>query len=142
MALAAEAAEMDMILLCCGFAAPADQISIAADGFEAHEDIKILTEKDIVNLAKGYSERTVAAGKIQFGSRRTNLLKATIHCAQDCQRISREPSLDDILDVDAFKAAIEIARQRAEIRKRCSEESDSLSKAADPGKLERQKELF
>jgi hypothetical protein len=136
----AEAAEIDLILLYCGFTAPGERASIAADGFEVYEDIKILTAKDIGSLAKGFAERTVAAGRIQFGLRRTNLLKATIHWVQDFGRISREPSLDDLQDANEFKAAIEIARQRAEIRKRNSEESDSLSKAADPGKLKRQKD--
>ena len=39
-----------------------------------------------------------------------------------------------------FKAAIETAKQRAQIRKHNVEESDSLSTASDPGKLKRQKD--
>ena len=103
-------------------------------------NITSLSERDVGNLAKGFAERTVANGKIIFGLRRTNLLKATIHWAQDFRRISREPSLDGIENMRGFKVAIETAKQRAKIRKYNSEESDSLAKASDPGKLKRQKD--
>jgi hypothetical protein len=39
-----------------------------------------------------------------------------------------------------FKAAIETAKQRAQISKHKTEELDSLSKTSDPGKLKRQKD--
>jgi hypothetical protein len=39
-----------------------------------------------------------------------------------------------------FKAAIETAKQRAQIRKHNAEESDSLSTVSDPGNLKRQKD--
>ena len=55
------------------------QTIIAADGFDSCDDILMLGESDIVNLAKGFSDRTISAGKISFGSHRTNLLEATIH---------------------------------------------------------------
>ena len=133
---------IDTILRYCGFADEDDRISIAEDGFESLEDITSLTDKDVGNLAKGFAERTVANGKIIFGLRRTNLLKATIHWAQDFRRISREPSLDGIENMRGFKVAIKTAKQRAKIRKYNSEESDSLAKASDPGKLKRQKDWF
>jgi hypothetical protein len=72
--------------------------------------------------------------------RRTNLLKATIHWAQDFRRISRVPNLDNIADQAEFREALETARLRAQIRRHNAEESDGLSKAADHGKLKRQKE--
>jgi hypothetical protein len=136
----AEAAEIDLILAHVGFAVPANRISIAEDGFESFADMLSLTEKDIGALAKGFADRTVAGGRIIFGLRRTNFLKATIHWAQDFRRISREVTLDGIADAPAFKVVIETARQRASIRKHNAEESDGLAKAADPGKLKRQKE--
>ena len=69
-----------------------------------------------MNLAKGFSDRTVAAGKIRFGLIQTNLLKATIHWAQDFRRISQIPSLIGIINATKFRAAIDAARQRARIR--------------------------
>jgi hypothetical protein len=124
----------------CGFTDQARRTDIAADGFESYDDVNTLTEKDIGSLAKGFAERTTVNGKIIFGLRRTNLLKATIHWAQDFRRISRVPTLDDIADQAEFREALETARLRAQIRRHNAEESDGLSKAADPGKLKRQKE--
>jgi hypothetical protein len=106
----AEAAEIDMILAHCGFADPARRTDIAADGFESYDDVNALTEKDIGSLAKSFAERTTANGKIIFGLRRTNLLKATVHWAQDFRRISRLPNLDDIADQADFREALETAR--------------------------------
>ena len=75
---------------------------IAADGFESYDYILTLEESNIVNLAKGFSDRTVAAGKISFGLRRTNLLKVTIHWDQDFRRISWTPSLIGTSNADEF----------------------------------------
>jgi hypothetical protein len=141
MAAAIEQAAVLQILTYCGFTALQDRTNIADDGFESYADMLSLTEKDIGTLAKGFADRTVAQGRINFGLRRTNLLKATIHWAQDFRRISRAVTLDTAtVDAAAFRIIIEEARQRAATRKHNSDESDGLSKAADPGKLKRQKE--
>ena len=137
---AMEAADIDMILQYCGFDNPGERDAIAEDGFESFLDILSLSEKDVSNLAKGFAERTAGDGRINFGLRRTNRLKATIHWAQDFRRISKEVTLDETADVAEFREQIETARQRAQIRSHNAEEADGLSKAADPGKLKRQKE--
>jgi hypothetical protein len=137
---AAEAANIDTILEYCGFTVQANRTSIADDGFESFADLLSLTDYDMGILAKCFAEKSAAQGRIMFGLRRTNLLKATIHWAQDFRRISREVTLDDVADAADFRAQIETARLRAQIRKHNAEESDSLSKAADPGKLKRQKD--
>jgi hypothetical protein len=132
--------DIDTILRYWGLAAANDKTSIAQDGFELFEDIMSLSEKDMSSLAKGFVEMTVASGKIVFGLRRTNLLRVTVHWAQDFRRISRAPTLDGIGAMPDFKAAIEMAKQRAQIRKHNAEELDSLSTASDPGKLKRHKD--
>jgi hypothetical protein len=133
--------DIDTILRYYGLATANDRISIAQDGFESFEDIMSLSEKDVSSLAKGFAERMVASGKIVFGLPRMNLLRATVHWAQDFRRISRVPTLDGIGAMPDFKAAIETAKQRAQIRKKHNaEESDSLSTSSDPGKLKRQKD--
>jgi hypothetical protein len=99
-----------------------------------------LSEKDVSSLAKGGGERTVVSRKIVFGLRQTHLLRATVYWAQDFRRISRAPTLDGIGAMPDFKAAIEMAKQRAQIRKHNAEELDSLSTASDPGKLKRQRD--
>ena len=86
-----EALEIDKILEYSGFDDSAQRTIIAADGFESCDDILMIGASDIVNLAKGFSDRNVVVGKIRFGLRRTNLLKVTIHWAQYFWMISRTP---------------------------------------------------
>ena len=74
-----EALDIDKILEYSGFDNSWQQTIIAADGFASYDDILTLRDSYIVNLAKGLSYRTVAAGKISFGLLRDNILKATIH---------------------------------------------------------------
>ena len=53
----------------------AQRTIITADGFKSDDDILKLVESDIVNLAQGLYDNTVAAEKINFSFLRTNLLK-------------------------------------------------------------------
>jgi hypothetical protein len=129
----AEAAEIEVMLLHCGFTDPQERLDISRDGFEGYSDMNSLREKDISELAKAFADRTQANGRITFGLRRQNLLKSTIHWVQDFRRISRSPTLDDITDVNNFRAKIQTARERALVRKSRTEDSSS-SQAADPGK--------
>ncbi len=129
----AEAAEIDMILLYCGFTDPQQRLDISRDGFVGYADMNILREKDVSELAKAFADRTQANGRITFGLRRQNLLKSTIHWVQDFRRISRTPTLNAIADVEDFRAKIQTARERASVRKSRTEDSSS-SQAADPGK--------
>jgi len=136
-----EEVAIDSILEYCGFAQQDARNSIVEDGFGSYQELLSLTEKDIGALAKGFAERTLAQGRIVFGLRKTNLLKASINWAQDFRRISREVSLDPaVTDEAMFRDQIETARQRSIIRKYNTDESDGLSKAADPGKLKKQKD--
>ena len=93
-----------------------------------------------MNLAKGFSDRNVAAGKTSFDLRWTNLMKANIHWDQDFSRIIWTPSLIGISNAAKFHAAIEAARQSYRIRKHSLDEFDSLRKAANPGKLKHHKD--
>ena len=74
-----EALEIDKILEYSEFDNSAQRTIIIAYGFERYDDILVLGETYIMNLAKGFSESAVAAGKIVFRLCRTNLLKANIH---------------------------------------------------------------
>ena len=130
-----EALEIDKILEYPGFEDSAQLTIIASDRFESYDDIFTLGDSDIVNLAKGFADRTITSGKISFGLRWTNLLKSTIHWAQDFRKISQTPSPIGIINAAKFRAAIEAAIQRAMIRKHSLEESSSLSKAANTSKL-------
>ena len=74
-----ESLETDKILEYASFNNSPQWTIIAADGLEIFDDILTLGDSDIVNLSKGFSDRTVAAGKIISGLCRTNLIKAPIH---------------------------------------------------------------
>jgi hypothetical protein len=137
---AVERAAIASILQYCGFDNADHRDLINVDGLESYADMLSLTEKDIGALAKGFAERTVAQGRIVFGLRRTNRLKAAINWAQDFRRVSREVTLDPaVTDMAEFRIQIETAKQRALIRD-SSDEDGGLTKAADPGKLKRQKD--
>jgi hypothetical protein len=138
----AELIQIYAILGHCGFNA-ANQIEIAQDGFNLFADIAGLEIKDVDRLSEGFAARTVANGKVIFGMRRTMHLKGVVHWVQDFGRVSHEAAVDgapDMVDEATFLAALDAARDRAKMRKHELEESDDLSKAADPGKLKKQKD--
>ena len=62
-----------------------------------------------MNLQERFSDSIVSAGKISFGLRQTNIMKATIHWVQEFSRISQTPSLIGIINTAKFCAAIEAA---------------------------------
>ena len=132
-----EAPGIKKILENSGFDKLSQWTIIAADGFESHDEILTLGDSDILNLAKGFYDRTVAAGNISFSLCWINILKATISWAHDFKRISWTPSLTGIRNAAKFRAAIEADRHMHIISKHSLEESDSLSKAADLVKLKR-----
>ena len=88
-----ESLDIDKFLEYSEFDDSAPQTIIAADGFEIYYDILLLGDSDIVNLEKGFSDRTIAAWNISFGFLRTKIMKATIHRAQDFRSISCTSSL-------------------------------------------------
>ena len=69
-----EALEIENIMEYSGFDNSEKRTIITVDGFESYDDILTLRDSDIVNLAKSFSDRTVATGKISFALRRTNLM--------------------------------------------------------------------
>jgi hypothetical protein len=131
---------VDTVLTYCDFGTADSRARIAMDGFNTFDDIMKLDEKDVSSLADGFSSRTVATGKIIFGLRRTKLLKAAVNWIQDFGRISREPTLEDIEDVNEFRQEIEEARMRAKMRKQRLDQSDKTSTVTSPGKLKSMKD--
>ena len=111
-----EALNIDKLLEYSGFDDSEQQTIVAADWFGSYYDILTLGESEIMDLAKGLSDRSVSAGKISFGLRHTDLLKATFHWAQGFSMISQTPSLIGISNAAESCAAIEAARQRSSIR--------------------------
>ena len=62
-----------------------------------------------------------------------------MHWCQDHQRCSEEPDIADFANADAFKEALQVSAQRALLRKNDSDQVDTISKAADPGKFKDEK---
>ena len=113
---------------------------ITADGFDSYDEILTIGDSYIVNLANIFSDRNVVAGKIISDLYRTNLLKATIHWAQDFRRISQTPPLIGIRNAAEFCTIVEAESKRARIKNHSLEESARLSKYSDPGNLKLHKD--
>ena len=126
---------IDLALQWIGFENAATRDRLRDEGFSEFEDLKSLKEKDIRDLAESYGRRTQGDGRFIFGIRRTRYLLGMIHLVQDFGRVGEAPSLDGFDNPDAFREALSIASDRAEVRKVEKEQSDTVSKAADPGKF-------
>ncbi|KAI2496695.1 hypothetical protein MHU86_17791 [Fragilaria crotonensis] len=134
---------MDMVLLWIGFENEATRDLLRSEGLTTFVDLESMKEKDIRDLAESYGRRTINDGRFIFGVRRIKRLIGLIHWVQDFGRVSEEPSLDTFLadggDAALFCRALDEAFQRADVRKVEKEQSDTVSKAADPGKFKDEK---
>ena len=126
---------MDTALQWVGFDIDATRERLKNEGFESFDDLKSMKEKDIRDLAESYGRRTVADGRFIFGVRRTKYLIGMVHWVQDFARVSEIPNLDVFADNVAFRLALDEAFDRADVRRIEKDQSDTVSKAADPGKF-------
>ena len=131
---------MDTALTWIGFANQATRNRIQLEGFGSFDDLKSMKEKDIRDLAESYGRCTAADGHFIIRISRIRYLISMVHWVQDFTRIGESPSLDMFGDNGAaFCAALEIAVNRAELRNIERDQSDTVSKAADPGKFKDEK---
>ncbi|KAI2496708.1 hypothetical protein MHU86_17804 [Fragilaria crotonensis] len=127
---------MDTALQWIGFENAATRNRLRIEGFDSFDDLKSMTEKDIRDLAESYGRRTVADGRFIFGIRRIHYLIGMVHWVQDFERVGGTASLDEFNDDPlAFRNALGVAFDRAGVRRIEKEQSDTVSKAADPGKF-------
>ena len=126
---------MDTILEWIGFEQDATRARIREEGFETFADLATMKEKDIRDLAESYSRRTLADGRAIFGLRRIRNMIGLVHWVQDFGRIGEAPTLEGIDDAVTFRDTLDEAYQRADVRKIERDQSDTVSKAADPGKF-------
>ena len=131
---------MDLALEWIGFAIAGTRERIRVEGFGSFDDLNSMKEKDIRDLAESYGRRTVGDGRFIFGIRRTKYLIGLVHWVQDFTRINGTPSMD-VFDGDpaAFRTELDLAYHRANVRKVESDQADTVSKAADPGKFKDEK---
>ena len=121
------------ILYWCGFTDNGPRNRIFNDSFGSYEDIKLLKPSDVEMLAKDFASRP-AAQRVFFGVRRTKRLKAAVHFVADFYRVSLTPTIVGE-DNESFKAALDIAMQRAEVRSKLEKQQDTAAKTASPGPL-------
>ena len=62
-----------------------------------------------------------------------------MHWCQDHQCCFEEPDIADFANADVFKESLQVSAQRALLRKNDSDQVDTISKAADPGKFKDKK---
>ena len=118
-----------------GFGSPNQRASISTEaGFNSLNDLNDIEEKDIRDMADNFQKRTIA-NRINFGMRRTKWLIAMMHWVQDFSHCSRQPTIDDFVTANDFKQALSTAAQHASLHKVDMDQVDTISKAADLGKL-------
>ena len=103
-------------------------------GFNSLNNLNDIEEKDIWDMADSFQKRTIA-NCINFGMRCTKWLLAMMHWVQDFSHCSRQPTIDDFIMANDFKQALSTTAQRTSLRKVDMDQVDTISKAADPGKL-------
>ena len=125
---------VDQCLEWIGFGIPNQRATISTEvSFNSLNDLNDIEEKDIRDMADSFQKRTIA-NRINFGMRRTKWLIAMMHWVQDFSRCSKRPTIDDFVTANDFKQALSTAAQRASLRKVDTDQVDTISKAANPGK--------
>ena len=108
-------------------------------GFDRLTDFYGINKTDIRDMAESFSKQSPVTNCIIFGMRRMKWLISMMHLAQDHQRCSEDPDLDDIANMDEFKEVLLVSAQHGSLRKTDAEQVDTISKAADPGKFKDKK---
>ena len=130
---------VDQCLEWIGFGIPNQRATISTEaGFNRLNDLNDIEEKDIRDMADSFQKQTIA-NRINFGMRRTKWLIAMMHWVQDFSRCSKLPTIDDYVTANDFKQALSTAAQRASLRKVDTDQVDTISKAANPGKLKNER---
>ena len=126
---------VDQCLEWIGFGILNQQASISTEaGFNSLNDLNDIEEKDIRDMANSFQKRTIAT-RINFGMRRTKWLIAMMHWVQDFSHCSRQPTIDDFVTANDFKQVLLTAAQRASLCKVDTDQVNTISNTADPGKL-------
>ena len=130
---------MAQILHWIGFRTEVSRNSIYEDALSSYTDAKVLTESDISDMVKDFGSRTQNNGRFHIGSKRAKKLKGFVHWIQDFYRVSEDPTIVG-LNEHTFTNALEDSQKRANVRRSLKDNSDTASKAADPGPLKSEKQ--
>ena len=108
--------------------------TLIANDIGTLQDLASYQEDDIDSLESHWSKRTPANTRIFFGVRRIKYLKSMIYWCKDFQRVSEAISING-LDDFSFRAALDVARDREEIRKEEAKRGETMASASPPPKL-------
>ena len=86
-------------------------------------------------MVKDLTSRTALNGRIIVGIRRTKLLKGFTHWVEDFYRVSGTPDIVG-LNTTTFRAALNVALKREEVRANLRKQLKTAADAASPGPLE------
>ena len=104
-------------------------------GLDAFGDFVGIAENDIWDMASGFAKRTAAKVCVNFGMPRVKYTLGIMYWAQGESRCSRTASLRRIIKSNEYKALLGTALDRVALRKAEADQSDTISKAADPGQF-------
>ena len=99
------------------------------------ESMKGLTYKDVRDLRDSFASRTRNEGKIYFGINRTKRLQSLIDYVQDQERINKPIDITTYANAAEFVEALNVSKERAEVRANDEESMEARAKEASPGKL-------
>ena len=85
------------------------------------------------------SQKRIIANRINFGMRRTKWLIAMMHWVQDFYCCAKQPTIDDFVTASDLKQALSTAAQCASLCKDDTNQVDTISEVADPGKLKNER---
>jgi len=108
---------------------------IITEAFGNFDDIRATDEDDVDAMVKDLTSRTAANGRIIVGIRRTKLLKGFTHWVEDFYRVSGTPDIVG-LNTTTFRAALNVALKREEVRVNLRKQLKTAADAASPGPLE------
>ena len=115
---------IDQVLEWIGFTEA--QCGKLTEEFSTLDDIREWTDKDVNSLEESFAKRTATEGKMYFGMAKKKKLKALVHWIKDFDRISEVPTIKG-LNSNMFRAALQVAAERAEIRKQEAENSSTIT---------------
>ena len=128
--------DVDLVLDWIGF--DINERGWLADNFTSFAEISDLSEKEMSAMAENFAKRTDAEGKFQWGFTKIKRMKHLIHWVQDFERVGEVPTVLGLIE-GSFLVALDVAKERAEVREHEAGESETVLRASSPGKLKDEK---
>lgn len=132
-------AAMIQMLHWIGITSQEQRSIIINDCFSDFRDLVRLDQKNINDMIKELSSRTLADGRINLGTKKSKLMVGMLHWAKDFGRISEKPTISG-LNKAAFLDQLECAIDRADYRARAMDQLSTRAKESDPGPLKSEKD--